>query len=330
MSTVIIGKQGAVVRRTSQRIVVTYDSAILRTMRLRDVEQLTLIGNVQITASAMTALLDAGVETTLLSQSGRLRGRLVGPENGNVLLRRSQVLKAEDPAEALRIARRVVSAKLRNARRLIQRHQQNHPSPRLEAVVERLQAARARALRVLSMETLRGVEGDSARHYFLAFSDMVRGDLAFHGRSRRPPRDPVNAALSFGYALLTSEVEGALYAEGLDPGIGFLHGLHYSRPSLALDIVEEFRQPVVDRLVLSLVNRRILRAEHFTGTAPGAVFLGDSGRPILIEAFREALGVESFETSGGEGMRVAIRRQAARMRAAISDGGRPYAPYHAP
>jgi CRISPR-associated protein Cas1 len=212
---------------------------------------------------------------------------------------------------------------VRNARRVVQRHHQNHPSASLQEVVDRLQAVRGRVLRAPNLDSLRGIEGDAAHIYFEALAEMVRGDIAFHGRSRRPPRDPVNAALSFGYSLLTTEVEGALHAEGLDPAIGFLHGYHYNRPSLALDIVEEFRQPLVDRTVLAMVNRRELRPEHFIGNPAAGVFLAESGRPILIEAIQDALGID-----GGEpGLRPKIRRQAARMRAVI-EGGRAYVPFH--
>jgi CRISPR-associated protein Cas1 len=320
----MVGKQGAVVRRTSQRLQVTYDNTVLRTVRLRDVSRVAIIGNIQITASALTALLDAGVETSLFSLSGRLRGRLVAPENGNIFLRRSQVLAAERPDFCLQVARKIVSAKLRNARRLVQRHHQNHASPPLAAASEHLHASRRRVLRAANLDSLRGVEGDAGRVYFSALGEMVRGEVAFCGRSRRPPRDQVNAALSFGYALLTGDVECVLTAEGLDPGVGFLHGYHYGRPSLALDLVEEFRQPAVDRLVLSLVNRRVLRAEHFTGTSASGVLLNDTGRALFVEAYQDAVGERD-----GSGLRGVMCRQAGRMRACIESGSS-YAPYHAP
>jgi len=132
----------------------------------------------------------------------------------------------------------------------------------LTEAIAQLESSRERAARQTAIESLLGVEGDAARIYFGMFGTMLRSDLTFAGRSRRPPRDPVNALLSFGYTLLTTELTGALAAQGLDPFVGVLHDLDYGRPSLALDLLEEFRQPIIDRLVLSVVNRGVLKADH--------------------------------------------------------------------
>jgi CRISPR-associated protein Cas1 len=148
---------------------------------------------------------------------------------------------------------------------------------------------------------------------------MVRGEFTFTGRSRRPPRDPINALLSFGYTLLTTEMTGALAAQGLDPFVGILHDLDYGRPSLALDLLEEFRQPVIDRLVLSIVNRGALKAEHFDDRGEAGVLLNDTGRPRFLEFYHRAL--ETAFTERGEesptNYRALLLRQAERLRAAI-------------
>lgn len=219
-----------------------------------------------------------------------------GPVRGNVLLRRQQYRAADDPAAAASIVRTLLSAKVANTRTVVLR------AAREDATAERRHELAACAnglaatLRTLGsaatfpVDELRGMEGDAARAYFGAFDALITPDdtsLHFSGRSRRPPLDPVNAVLSFLYTLLTHDCAGALESVGLDPAVGFLHADRPGRPSLALDLVEEFRAPLADRLALSLLNRRQLRERHFDRTASGAVWLSDVGRKIAIQAWQE-------------------------------------------
>ena len=171
---------------------------------------------------------------------------------------------------------------------------------------------------------------DAARRYFAAFGKMLRGELIFNGRSRRPPRDAVNAVLSFGYTLVMTELVGVAAAEGMDAQVGLLHDLNYGRPSLALDVLEEFRQPVVDRLVLALVNRKVLQPAHFDGNAERGVLLNDEGRTRFLRYYHktmdEPFNCRDWADATPATFRLLLRRQMHRMRTAI-EFEQDYAPY---
>ncbi|HEV2472216.1 MAG TPA: CRISPR-associated endonuclease Cas1 [Chthonomonadales bacterium] len=318
MITVYVREQGAILRRTGGRLQITMEGRLLDEMRLADVERVALFGHVEITSAAMAGLLEAGIETTLLSASGRYRGRLAPAEGKNVLLRHAQFHRYSDTAFRLRIARAVVMGKIRNARYMVLRHHYNHPDPALAETAELLNRRCGAALQQQSIAGLMGVEGESARVYFSSFGKMLRCEHNFKTRSRRPPLDPVNASLSFGYSLLTAEITGAAAAQGLDPSVGLLHDLDYGRPSLSLDLLEELRQPVIDRLVLALFNLKTLQPAHFE-EREGGVYLNEAGRPRFIEMYHRAMDTEFEDKAAGERatFRGVIRRQARRMRESI-------------
>jgi CRISP-associated protein Cas1 len=330
MMTLYVKEQGAMVRRTHRRLVVQKGDRVLATVRLRELERLVLLGNVEVTASALAALLEEGTETVLLSLGGRYRGRLAPAEAKNVFLRQAQFRRCDDMEFRLGVARTIIEAKIRNTRAVLQRHQRNYPHPALALAVERLERCREKVAGQSALDPLLGVEGEAARIYFGALGTMVRAEFAFTTRTRRPPRDPVNALLSFGYTLLTTELTGALAAHGLDPYVGILHELDYGRPSLALDLMEEFRQPVIDRLALSLVNLGVLKAEHFENRGEAGVFLNDAGRPRFLEFYDRALTGEFEDRSSGvrTSFRELLCRQAGRIRQVIV-AGTDYEPYAA-
>jgi CRISPR-associated protein Cas1 len=222
-----------------------------------------------------------------------LVARVDAPGSGNVLLRREQHRQADQPAVCAKLAKQFVAGKVRNARQVIQRAAREsdvaEDTARLDAASHRL----ARALGALEPATdcdvIRGHEGDAARAYFEVFSAMVRQGretFAMEQRNRRPPLDPVNALLSFVYALLLHDCVAALTAVGLDPSVGFLHEDRPGRPSLALDLMEEFRPLVADRLVLSLINRKQVEAGGFVKRDGGAVEMSDATRRAVIEAYQ--------------------------------------------
>jgi len=324
MYQLYLAHQGSVLRRTGQRLVIDNHEEPSQVVRMRDVERVVLMGNVQMTASAMAGLLDVGIDVTLLAYSGQYRGRLVSASSKDVFLHATQFRLIEDVPFRLGVARRIVSGKLRNMSRLIHRHVRNHPAFELDEAIAHIQHARSAAISAKSLPSLLGVEGDGSRAYFDAFAHMLRGDLAFHGRSRRPPRDPVNALLSFGYTLLTGEIDGELGATGLDTHVGLLHELDYGRPSLTLDLLEEFRAPVIDRLTLDLVNRRIVNESDFEGHGEAGVYLNASGREKYLPAYHEC--IEGPIPGQSLGVRDLIRRQATRLRDAIR-GHCDYSPF---
>jgi len=298
---------------------------------LRDLERVVLFGNVDLTSAASVALLESGIETILLSYGGKFRGRLAPADAKNVFLRQAQFHRYEDMEFRLRIGIAIVDGKVKNARTVLQHYAWNHPSETLKTAIERLQTARARVGNQGSIDALLGAEGEAASTYFAALGTMMRSEFVFTTRTRRPPRDPVNALLSFTYTLLTTEMTGALAAQGLDPSVGIVHDLDYGRPSLALDLLEEFRHPVADRLVVSLINRGVLSRVHFDNRGEAGVLLNDLGRARFLEYYHKALETEFQATNGqSETMtyREIFRRQAKLLRTAIEDGTN-YIPYAA-
>lgn len=195
--------------------------------------------------------------------SGKLRGRLLASESKNILLRLAQYERYLDEKYQLQWVCQVVHAKLRNARAVLKKYGRNHPECELADEVSTLEQTISRLAEEKTVAALRGCEGIAAAVYFRGFGKLFRNELTFSQRSRRPPRDPVNALLSLGYTLIANEMLGLLIAHGFDPYIGFLHGIVYGRPSLALDIIEEFRHPIVDRLTLKLFNKKIFQAQDF-------------------------------------------------------------------
>ncbi|MDQ2688109.1 MAG: CRISPR-associated endonuclease Cas1 [Armatimonadota bacterium] len=329
MTTLYIREPGVGIRRSGQRLIVYKGDGVLQTVRLRDVERLVLFGSVEVSAPVWAALLEGGIETVLLSFGGKFRGRLAPADGKNIFLRRTQFQRYEDREYRLRVGKEIVTGKVRNARAVLQQYARNHPSEALAGAIVKLEAARERAARQASLDALLGAEGEAASLYFGALGTMIRAEFAFTTRNRRPPRDPVNALLSFGYTLLTTELTGALAAQGLDPHVGLLHDLDYGRPSLALDVLEEFRQPVVDRLAVSLINRGVLTLAHFDDRGEAGVFLNDAGRPRFLEFYHRAMDAEFQEDRLPDqrtSYRGLFRRQARRMRLALENAA-DYAPY---
>ena len=230
----------------------------------------------------------------LLDTNGRFKARLEGSVTGNVLLRQAQHRAADSAAFTLGLARHVVAGKLKNQRQVLLRGAREAKNSEDEAKLTRTALNLAASLRALpeaaDLDTLRGVEGEAARNYFAALNLLVRADLrelfAMDGRSRRPPRDRMNALLSFLYSMWTNDCRSALEAAGLDPQIGFLHAVRPGRAALALDLVEEFR-PWADRLALTLVNRGQLGADDFALREGGAVLLEGDARKAVVVAFQE-------------------------------------------
>ena len=252
-------------------------------------------GDVLISPALIGRCASDGIGMTLLDRNGRFKARIEGPVSGNVLLRRAQFEASADPAQALAIARPRVAGKLRNSRAVLQRGAREAKTDddrsALDAAVVKLDAS-LRAVSVADdLNELRGIEGEAARTYFAAINHLLRADqraaFALDGRSRRPPRDRLNALLSFLYTLLTHDCRSALETVGLDPQFGFLHALRPGRPALALDLIEEFRAVLADRLALTLINRGQLKERDFRTTEGGAVLMENAARRAVSIAWQE-------------------------------------------
>lgn len=246
---------------------------------------------------ASTALMGAcaerGISLSFCTPRGKFLARVSGESNGNVLLRRTQYRVADDPAQSCQIARSMVFGKVCNARWSVERTRRDHSLrvdvEHLKEVSEQLKNLLPQLMQQTDPDSLRGLEGAAATAYFGVFDQMVLGDpvFAFHNRSRRPPMDPVNALLSFGYSLLAHDCASALESVGLDAYVGFLHRDRPGRQSLALDLMEELRPCVVDRFVLTLINNRMVKRSDFEYRESGGVFLTDDARRTFLQRWQE-------------------------------------------
>lgn len=299
LNTLYVQTQGATLRLDYDTVQVRVERQNRLRVPLMRLEGIVLFGRVGVTAPLVHRCAQDGRGLIWLSKYGRFQARLSGPTGGNVLLRRAQHLALSDPERQSEIARQLVAAKIQNGRNQLMRAARDARQPdvsaRLYAAAESMATSLLRLRPLRTINEIRGVEGEAAREYFGAFDSMITGqrsDFQFAGRSRRPPRDRTNAVLSFLYSLLATECSAALEGVGLDPQVGYLHALRPGRPSLALDLMEELRAPVADRLTLTLINRRQLQAKHFDETPGGAVLLNEDGRRALLGAYEKRKNTE--------------------------------------
>lgn len=292
LNTLYVTTQGSYLRKEGEAVVVRVDEETRAHVPLHNLAGIVCFGNVLLSPYLLGACAGAGVAVTLLSHYGRFLARVQGPTSGNVLLRREQYRRADDPTAAAELARSFLLGKLVNARVMLLRaaRDADGSGSGLTDCAGRLKLHLKELERVRDLDSLRGVEGIAARDYFAVFADMVRQqqeDFPFTGRTRRPPGDRMNALLSFLYTLVRHDVESALEGVGLDPAVGFLHRDRPGRPSLALDLLEELRPWLADRLALTLVNRRQLVADDFEEQETGGVWLSDDGRKKVLVAYQQ-------------------------------------------
>ena len=311
LNTLYVTTEGAHVRKDGETVAVEIDGAVRLRAPAHLLGQIVCFGQVSTSPRLMGFASEAGIAIAHLGYSGKMLARVEGPQSGNVLLRRAQHRATDDPAAALPVARAVVAAKVANQRAVLRRHLRDYPgtpgAERVEEAQRRLSDAARLALVAPDLDTLRGQEGEAGHAYWSVFRHLVRRDdpaFAFTGRSRRPPRDAVNAVLSFLYALLGLDARAACEAHGLDPQMGFLHLDRPGRMSLALDLMEEMRAALADRVTLSLINRGQLGPADFRAEETGAVLLTDSGRETVLRAYQERKRVELHHAWASE--RVAL------------------------
>jgi CRISP-associated protein Cas1 len=286
--------QGAVLNLDHDTVRVSIEGETRLRAPLMRLGGIVVAGNVTITPFLIHRCADDGRSITWLTRTGRFKARLDGAVRGNVLLRRQQHLALSSSEWTTDLARQFVAAKIHNTRHVLMRSaREQAPGSEadlaLRASADRQAGILARLKQITDIDQIRGAEGEAARSYFDVFGHMVRAEAeAFvpGGRSKRPPRDRTNALLSFLYALVRSECASACEGVGLDPQVGFLHVLRPGRPALALDLMEELRPVLADRLALTLVNRRQLKPGDFESTPGGAVSLTDEGRKAVIQAYQ--------------------------------------------
>lgn len=330
MPTLYVVEPGARLEKEYHRLLVTKEDEVLLRVPLAQVSQVVLVGAIGVTTQALHALLEAEVPILLVRRTGELLGRLLPPTPRNLPLRQAQYRRNEDADFALALARAIVSGKLRNQRVLARRILRRRPEAERAALAD-LEAAEAAAPTAPDLAALRGIEGRGARAYFALYRQAFDPAWGFDDRNRRPPRDPLNALLGLGYTLLSHALMTALEAVGLDPYLGFFHTEKYGRPALALDLVEEFRAPVVDSLVMGMISRRMLQPDDFETVAAGGVYLRERGLRLFLREFGDRLESEVQVEPGGRALsyRKHFEVQARQLAHVIVDEAPVYLPFAA-
>ncbi len=277
-----------------ENVVVSAEGNEIGRVPLHNLERIMTFGYTGASPGLMGKCARDGVELVFMSGSGRFLARIEGEVSGNVHLRRQQYRLADDSAGSLEIAKNIICAKLFNCRWTVERTLRDHSlridTEKFMSCSEMLKNSSRAALEAADMDTLRGIEGEGAQVYFSLLDSMIlqqKEDFSFTVRSKRPPKDNVNALLSFAYTLASSMCASALSAVGLDPYVGFMHTDRPGRRSLALDLVEEFRAPLCDRFVLTLINKRIIAPSDLEKREDGAVLLTENGRRTFISAWQK-------------------------------------------
>ena len=295
LNTLYVTTEGAGLRKDGENIVVEIEGAVRARAPLHMLASVVVFGPIYLSPALIGACASAGVCIVLLDRVGRFLARIEGPVSGNVLLRRAQYRLSEQPED---VVRSFLVGKVANQRAVLMRALRDHGDSVGAQARDAIQVVMDRLARIMrrielaneNLDMLRGSEGEAAQLYFSVFDHLIRppdSALRWTARSRRPPLDPVNALLSFLYTLLTHDCRAALEAVGLDPAVGFLHRDRPGRPSLALDLMEELRPVLADRLALSLLNRRQLGAQDFEIRDGGAVLLKDDARKTVLSAWQE-------------------------------------------
>ncbi len=293
LNTLFVTLENVWLGKDGETVVVRLGKETKIRVPLHNLDGIVCLGwDISCSAPLMAACAEAGVTLSFCNPNGRFQAAVRGFTSGNVLLRREQFRWADNPERCLSVARNCVTAKIANQRSVLQRALRDHGNaertPILEAAIWRLAEYVKMAGRTHDLEVLRGIEGEAAASYFGVFDRLITvGDFRFTTRNKRPPKDPVNALLSFLYAMLAHDCRSACEAVGLDPQVGFLHKDRPGRASLALDLMEEFRPVLVDRLVLSLINRQQVTPEDFDTKETGAVEMTETTRKSVLIAYQE-------------------------------------------
>lgn len=302
LRTLFIQEQGAVLEKEDERFLITKSRKVLKKAPALSVDQIIIFGNCSLTTPAMKFCLQRQIPVTLLSSRGQYYGVLESTGSSNVLLQRDQFAKSTDADFCLRVAKAIVASKIKNSRTFLRRHMPGGE------VLDELGRLLEKAEHGSTLDEVRGFEGAAAAKYFPAFVSLLKDPMGFTHRKRQPPTDPVNSMLSFGYTLLFYNIFSLVKSHGLHPYVGFFHEIRSGHPALVSDLIEEFRAPIVESLVLYLVNSRILAAKDFALPKEEGLpcLLSDEARKLFIHHFEEKMN--SPITHPHTGFKVDYRR----------------------
>lgn len=300
MHTVYLKDNGLYLKKKSNRILIKKDGRIYREIRVADMKRLIIFGNNQLSTQLMNHLTRNGIEVAFLSSTGQFKFRLVPKSSKNIYLRMAQHDGYRNRSFRRRFSQTVVAAKIRNQRGLIARYQQNRPKIDLTSTLEVLRKQARHVYGKNSLEEIRGVEGYATKTYFSAFGKILLGGFEFKKRQYHPAPDPVNALLGFGYMLLFSEMDSLLEGHGFDTYLGFLHQIRYGRSSLGMDLMEELRSPIVDRLVLFLANTGAIKPDQFETKNNGSVLMNEKAKETYLRNYEKFMTARFIDKSNRE------------------------------
>lgn len=290
MPTLYVLEPGARIEKEYQRLLVTKHDEVLLRLPFSRITHVVLVGRVGVTTAALHALLRNNISLDMIRRTGKMIGRLQPPMVANLPLRQVQFRRNEDEEFALRFARMIVEGKIRNQRVMVQRLNRNHDHIDANHAIFKMKKAMEAALEAPSLDVLFGIEGQAARRYFQVYRKAFSQEWAFEKRTRRPSRDAINSLMNFGYTLLGHSMVAALEIVGLDPYLGYFHTEKYGRPALALDLIEEFRAPFVDSLVLTLINRGTIKKQDFIyNDSEQSLYLNQRGLRTFFDKFGQRM-----------------------------------------
>ncbi len=290
--TLYIQEQGSVLAREDERLVVKKEKEILLEVPAAKIDQIFVFGNCTITTPAMTYCLKEDIPIILFSSRGNYYGIIDSPLGDNVSLHRQQFARVADPAFCLATAKAIIETKLHNSRLLLQRHQRRKQLPAVATAIDRLGEISMRLPQATTLEEANGYEGAGAAQYFAALGQLVDSAFQFSRRTRQPPTDPFNSLLSLGYTLLFYNLYALITARGLHPYVGHLHLMRDRHPALASDLIEEFRAPIVDSLVLYIVNSKIMKPTDFSRLPNGPCLLSNEARKTFLRFFEQKMATQ--------------------------------------
>ncbi len=310
LNTLFVSTQDTWLSKEGECVALSLSGKALGKIPIHTLQSVVCFGRVSCSQYLLEHCAANGVTVTWFTEYGRFMAAMQGPTTGNVLLRRAQYRMADTPDRSAAIARCLVIGKIANCRTVLLRQARSTNEPELSRAADKLGRTLHRLAEPADLDTIRGMEGDAAHEYFSVFPLLVKREfrdaMPFEGRSRRPPKDEINCLLSFFYALLAVDVRSALEGVGLDPAVGFLHRERPGRASLALDIMEEFRPYLADRLALTLINRQQITKTDFIRFETGGVILKDKARKAVLTAWQERKREEVEHPFLGERMTVGL------------------------
>lgn len=309
MCVVYVMNPGAFISKRNGMVCIWQNHKLSKNIPIATLEGLVLMDKVQISSQLVAELLEKKIPTTWVSSRGRFHGHLESYDAVHVFRQRQQVLE-QGTLFALEISKKVVSAKIHNQITLLRRYNRLQESPHIEEIIQQMGYLQKNVPRTVARDKIMGYEGSAARLYFSAFGELVSEPFTFHGRNKRPPKDAVNAMLSFGYTLLFQEVYTAICTYGMNPYFGFLHTLRNHHPALASDLMEEWRAILIDSMVLSIIRRHEMDIQQFhPDEVIHGIYMTKAGRAVFLKAYEKKLRSHNSYQRGTLTFRESMRRQ---------------------